>query len=95
MIRLVADQSARIKRADKVVFTFDGNAVQGRQGESLVAALMRGGHLRLRDAPNDGAARGAFCCMGLCQECVVRIDGRITEACRAVVFQGLVVERAG
>ncbi|MGC1506737.1 MAG: (2Fe-2S)-binding protein [Sulfitobacter sp.] len=95
MMRLVVDQSVRIKRSEKVSFSFDGSDVQGWQGESLVAALMRAGHLRLRDAPNDHAPRGAFCCMGLCQECAVRIDGRTAEACRVAVFQGLIVERSG
>lgn len=93
MIRLVANQAALIKRAPKVGFTFDGEAVQGHAGETLAAALMRAGHLTLRRAPNDGAPRGAFCCMGLCQECTVRIGGQITEACRTEVTDNLVVDR--
>jgi D-hydroxyproline dehydrogenase subunit gamma len=95
MIRLVANQSSLIERAEVVPFTFDGMPVEGHRGESLVAALLRAGHLLLRNAPQDAAPRGAFCCMGACQECVVRIDGRIIEACRCEVVPDLIVERAG
>ncbi len=91
MIRLVRDQSAQIKRASEVRFTFDGAQVPAHSGESLLAALIRSGHLHLRDAPEDGAARGGFCCMGLCQECVVRIEGQVVESCRAMVTSGLAV----
>jgi aerobic-type carbon monoxide dehydrogenase small subunit (CoxS/CutS family) len=89
MIRLVPDQSTRIRRAPEVGFTFDGQPVQGRVGESVASALMRAGRLYLRDAPEGGGPRGAFCCMGLCQECVVRVDGAIVESCRLTVTPGL------
>lgn len=89
MIRLVPDHSARIERAPEVSFTFDGVRLTGHAGESLAAALMRSGYLHLRDAPEDGAARGAFCLMGLCQECVVELDGSRVESCRVELRDGL------
>jgi succinate dehydrogenase/fumarate reductase-like Fe-S protein len=93
MIRLVPNQAARIRRSERVTFTFDGMPVEGHSGESLVSALLRADHLSLRHAPNDTAPRGAFCCMGLCQECAVVIHGQIVEACRTGVAAGLVVGR--
>lgn len=94
-MRLIASQIDRIERSPLVTFTFDGVPVQGHIGETLVAALLRAGHLRLRNAPQDAAPRGAFCCMGLCQECAVRIGGQVVEACRTEVSAELKVERAG
>ncbi|SFR13267.1 (2Fe-2S)-binding protein [Poseidonocella sedimentorum] len=93
MIRLVPNQATQITRSEKVTFTFDGTPVTGHAGESLVAALMRAGYLALRNAPNDAAPRGAFCGMGLCQECTVMIDGQVVEACRTGITPGLTVER--
>lgn len=93
MIRLVPNQAALIKRSDLVNFSYDGTAMQGHLGEPLLAALTRAGHMTLRTAPNDAAPRGAFCCMGLCQECLVRVDGHVTEACRTDVAPGLEVAR--
>ncbi|MDD7972167.1 (2Fe-2S)-binding protein [Roseinatronobacter alkalisoli] len=90
-MRLVPDHSGRIRRSALVEFTFDDAPVKGHAGESLAVALIRAGHLHLRDAPEDGAPRGAFCCMGLCQECVIGIDGLAVESCREIVAPGLVV----
>lgn len=93
MIRLVPNQAALVQRSAQVAFTFDGAPFKGHAGEPLVAALLRAGLLNLRAAPNDAAPRGAFCCMGLCQECAVVVQGQIVEACRTEVTPGLVVER--
>lgn len=89
MIRLVPNHSAQIERAPEVSFTFDGVRMVGHAGESLAAALMRSGQLHLRDAPEDDAARGAFCLMGLCQECVVELEGARVESCRLALCDGL------
>lgn len=91
MIRLVPDQSAHIRRTPQVAFTFDGAQVTGHAGETLAAALLRSGQLHLRDAPNDHAPRGAFCVMGLCQECLVVVDGVNVEACKTLVEADMVV----
>lgn len=91
MIRLVPDQSGSIQRAPFVEFTFNGQAISGHMGETVFTALTRAGVLHLRNAPEDGAPRGAFCCMGLCQECVVEIAGVSVESCREPVSEGLVV----
>lgn len=77
----------------KVGFSFDGEALTGSEGETLAAALHAQGRRTLRIHRDDGGPRGAFCFMGVCQECVVLIDGRQTEACRTLVREGLVVER--
>ena len=93
MIRLVPNHAAQIQRTRLVTFTFDGMPVQGHSGEPLVSALLRADHLSWRRAPNDDGPRGAFCCMGLCQECAVRVQGQVVEACRIEVTADLVVER--
>jgi aerobic-type carbon monoxide dehydrogenase small subunit (CoxS/CutS family) len=91
MIRLVSDQSAQITRTEKVEFTFDGEAIWGYAGESLAAALIRSRRLHLRDAPEDAGPRGAFCLMGLCQECVVVLEGQPIESCRIELQPGIAV----
>ena len=88
-MRLVPDHSARIKRAAPVRFTFDGTEVSAPEGETVAVALLRAGYLRLRNAPEDGAPRGQFCCMGLCQECAGIVEGQKVESCRLPVSAGL------
>jgi sarcosine oxidase subunit alpha len=75
-----------------VNFTFDGERLTAAEGETVAAALYAQGRRTLRINRDDGGARGAFCFMGVCQECVVLIEGRQTEACRTRISDGLVVE---
>jgi predicted molibdopterin-dependent oxidoreductase YjgC len=86
MIRLIRSQQDQIGRSADVPFTYDGVGMTGYEGETLTAALLRGG-IRKLSSP----ARGMFCCMGLCQECTVLIEGRSVEACRVAVRKGLSV----
>jgi succinate dehydrogenase/fumarate reductase-like Fe-S protein len=79
-------------RGATVRFTFDGQALEGHAGESLLAALMAAGIRRLgRGLAGD--PRGGFCAMGICQDCVVLVGGEPVEACRARLHEGLVAER--
>jgi D-hydroxyproline dehydrogenase subunit gamma len=76
-----------------VRFTFDGNPVDAYAGESVAAALLAAGCRTLRESPNEHAPRGAFCWMGLCQECTVEVDGIRRPACHTECADGLVVRK--
>lgn len=60
---------------DSVAMDFHGHTIRGRPGETLVAALTAAGERELRET-KAGERRGLFCGMGVCQECLVEIDGR-------------------
>ncbi len=85
--------TAGVRRAHDVSFVFDGARYTAPEGESLLAALLAAGVRDLRHAPADGAPRGGFCAMGVCQECLVEADGMRVEACRLPVREGLVAMR--
>ena len=61
-------------------------------GENLAAVLMAGGVLALRWSPRLKGARGVFCLMGVCQECLVRVNGTLLQACLVRVKDGLTIE---
>ncbi|MFO0998136.1 MAG: FAD-dependent oxidoreductase [Alphaproteobacteria bacterium] len=85
-LRIVAGGADR--RFDIV---YDGARIPARAGESVAAALLAAGHVALRRA-KDGSRRGIFCGMGVCQECLVTIDGVPGHrACMTAVRPGLVV----
>jgi NADH dehydrogenase/NADH:ubiquinone oxidoreductase subunit G len=70
--------------------TVDGTPVACRSGESLAAALLAAGFLTFRSAPRSGAARGPFCGMGVCFECLVEVDGApARQACLTPVQAGM------
>jgi predicted molibdopterin-dependent oxidoreductase YjgC len=81
--------AAGVTRGPRVRFAFEGRAIEAHAGESVAAALLAAGVRALRRAPVDGGPRGAFCLVGICQECLVEIDGRRVEACRAEAREGL------
>ena len=60
--------------SDGFGFTFDGHAVSARSGQSLAAALTEAGQRALRQTAS-GGSRGMFCGMGVCQDCLVTVDG--------------------
>jgi hypothetical protein len=78
--------------APLVEFTFDGAAVSGRDGEPIAAALFAAGYRVLRTMPRFGDARGGYCMIGRCPDCLVVVDGLPNvPACRTPVSAGLVV----
>jgi hypothetical protein len=58
-----------------IEFTFDGEAVAGREGEPIAAALFAAGYRVLRTMPRFGDARGGYCMIGRCTDCLVVVDG--------------------
>ena len=84
---------AGVTRGARIRFAFEGRPIEAFAGESVAAALLAAGVRHLRDAPAGAAPRGAFCLIGVCQECLVEIDGQRVEACRASARDGLAVRR--
>lgn len=82
-------------RGAAVTFDVDGAAVTGYRGETLAAALLAAGIVALRRSPREAAPRGAYCFMGVCQECVVWVDGALRQSCQVAVEDGLRVELRG
>ncbi|MCB1990285.1 MAG: (2Fe-2S)-binding protein, partial [Geminicoccaceae bacterium] len=72
-------ETAGIEQAgEPVAFTFEGRRVEGLAGESLAAALTAAGIVDWRGT-RAGERRSQFCGMGVCQECLVQVDGRPAE----------------
>jgi len=74
-----------------VDFYFDDRRVVGYPGESVANALWAAGIRTLRSRPS-GAPRGMFCAIGVCQECMVLVDGCRQPACTTAVAAGLHVK---
>lgn len=85
----------RAIRPANVEFTVDGATVLAPDGEMLALALAAIGQSCLRHSPHRGGPRGAFCFMGVCQECAILVDGVIRQACLTPVRAGLSVELRG
>ncbi|WP_042120006.1 (2Fe-2S)-binding protein [Rhizobium etli] len=76
-----------------VSFTFNAAPTTACSGDSVAAALLAAGHCITRRSPVSGAARAPYCMMGVCFECLVKIDGRANrQACVITVEEGMRVE---
>ena len=81
-----------VRRAPPVEISFGGRAVAAFEGETVAAALTAAGIRTLR-TDDRGEPRGVFCGMGICFDCLVRIDGRANQrACMTKVVPGMRVE---
>lgn len=79
--------------AAAVGFTFDGEPVEARAGEPLLAALLAAGVRAVRTMPTTGERRGGWCLVGRCTDCLVVVDGvPNVRACVEPVRAGMRVE---
>jgi len=73
-----------------VALTFDGERVDARAGDSVAAALLAAGHAANRLTPAAGRARGPWCLMGACHDCLVTVDGvPNVQGCTVAVAEGM------
>ncbi len=71
----------------------DGKPLEAREGESVAAALLAAGRSVLRRTGRRNEARGLFCGVGVCFDCLMQIDGRPNvQACLEPVADGMRVE---
>ena len=76
-----------------VAFRWNGFEIRCRAGETIATALLCAGRLELRRSPRAGGPRGVFCMMGVCQECLIRVDGVVRQACLTPAENGMRTER--
>jgi hypothetical protein len=75
-----------------VSFTFDGARIDGYEGEPIAAALLAAGYRVFRTMPRFGDARGGYCMVGRCADCLVVVDGvPNVRACVTPIRAGLEV----
>jgi hydrogen cyanide synthase HcnA len=80
-----------LTRADMTV-RLDGQAVNAAQGETVLSVIQSLGQRQVARNDHDQIS-GAYCGMGVCQCCLVRIDGRHKRrACQTLVRPGMQIE---
>jgi predicted molibdopterin-dependent oxidoreductase YjgC len=82
-----------LKRQKPVTIRVNGHEVNAYEGELLHAVLAAAGFRTLRKSYAAHEPRGFFCGMGLCQECLVTVDGvPNVRSCETEVVHGMTVE---
>jgi predicted molibdopterin-dependent oxidoreductase YjgC len=84
-----------VSRVGKVAFTFDDRRIEAGPGDTLGASLMRAGVVTLRRSWSN-QPRGLYCGIGVCNDCLVTVDGKPNvRACVTSVVEGAVVRSQG
>ena len=84
---------AGVDRGRALGILIDGSEVRAFEGESIAAALAASGQRFTRWTARTGEPRGYFCGMGVCQDCLVTVDGRPNvRACVTPVRDGMRIE---
>ena len=65
-----------IKRGQVVEIDIEGRTVRAHEGETIGAVLAASGIRKIRLSPHGQDPRGMYCCMGLCHDCLVTVDGQ-------------------
>jgi D-hydroxyproline dehydrogenase subunit gamma len=82
-----------LARGPAVEVAVEGRPVIAYLGETVATVLLAEGHLATRTTVG-GAARGVFCGMGVCFDCLVVVDGQPnTRACMTGVLAGMRISR--
>jgi hypothetical protein len=88
-VRAESDAAGRQDRPLRI--TVDGEPVDGIAGQSLAGVMLAADRLAWRKGPS-GAARGVFCGIGVCFDCLVTVGAeRDVRACRRRAHDGDVV----
>lgn len=76
-----------------LAFSFDGQPMTGRAGDTVAAALLANGVVACRETPVSGSPRAPYCLMGVCFECLVVIDGvGNRQGCLVPLAEGMRIE---
>lgn len=81
------------EKGKEVLFTYDGKKMKGYEGEPIAAALRAAGVMAHRYTAKEHKARGIFCAIGRCTDCVMVVDGKPNiRTCVTPLKAGMVVE---
>lgn len=81
-------------RGRRIKFYFEGEEMEGREGEPVAAALHAAGVKVLKYSAKLQRPRGFFCAIGNCSACLMRVDGRANvRTCREPLREGMWIER--
>lgn len=64
----------QFSKGKKVTFTFEGQRLEGYEGEPIAASLHAAGIKVLHEGAHMNRARGFFCAIGNCSSCLMKVD---------------------
>ena len=66
----------QFEKGSRIQFTFDGQPMEGFEGEPIAIALRSNGVMIHRYTARRNEPRGMFCAIGRCTDCIMVVNGR-------------------
>ncbi|MFT8888684.1 MAG: (2Fe-2S)-binding protein [Ethanoligenens sp.] len=77
----------------QITFTYNGQRLQGYEGEPIAVALKAAGVMVHRYTAKRHRPRGIFCAIGRCTDCVMVVNGKPNiRTCITPLEEGMVVQ---
>lgn len=77
----------------EIIFFYDGKEITGFEGEPIAMALEANGIKIHRYTKKEKEARGVFCAIGRCSDCVMVVDGKPNvRTCITALKEGMQVQ---
>lgn len=82
-----------VHRGRPVELKINGRLVEAYEGETIAAVLMAENISVFGYKPKTGRPTGVYCGMGVCYECLVKVDGTPNiRACQTPVVDKMIIE---
>jgi hypothetical protein len=82
------------KKSEEVLeFLYNGKKMKALKGDSIASALIANGVMKFRNTNKKGNPRGYFCGIGLCTDCMMKVNGvRNIRTCITEIEDNMVIE---
>ena len=81
------------EKGQLITFQYNGQPMQGYEGEPIAAALHAAGVMTHRHTKKKHEPRGIFCAIGRCTDCVMVVNGQPNvRTCITPLTEGMTVE---
>lgn len=81
------------EKRETISFLYNGEYMTGLKGEPIAAALRANGVIIHRYTSKEHKARGIFCAIGRCTDCVMIVNGKPNvRSCVTELEEGMTVE---
>ena len=92
IVRITKHPVLEFEHGKTVKFTFEGQILEGVEGEPIAAALHANGIRELRE--HHDRPRGLFCAIGNCSSCLMEVNGTPNvRVCVEPLKEGMVVKK--
>lgn len=94
MFRPRPERASAVPAQAGITVAVEGRTVRVPAGASAAAAMLAAGWRSFRVTPVSGAARGPWCMIGLCFDCLAEIDGVPNrQSCMVTARPGMQIRR--